>query len=286
MCKSVCLLLLVLCAPPIAAQHFVGLGDDCPEICFTPSTLTIRVGESVTFYVYCTNFFHGPHNVVADDGSFRCARGCDGEGGDGTPVGCTIDASFTRTFSSPGVVKFHDEMSSATGTIVVSPGPAGSVVEFFNPELGHYFVTADPIEQAYVDTGALGHWERTGETFKSGGSTAVCRFGGNAAWNSATGRPWGPNSHFYTADTVECAGLKSLFDPGKPSWNFESYDFTTTPAGDDGCAQNLSPVYRAYNDGFAHGRDSNHRITANATAYQAMLAAGWIGEGIAMCAPR
>jgi len=36
-------------------------------------------------------------------------------------------------------------------------------------------------------------------------------------------------------------------------------------------------------DGFAHGRDSNHRITANATAYQATLTAGWIGEGVVMC---
>ena len=63
----------------------------------------------------------GLHNVVADDGSFRCARGCDGdgEGGDGTPVDYHQGFGFTRRFSNPGRVAFHDEVSKAAGEIVV-----------------------------------------------------------------------------------------------------------------------------------------------------------------------
>ena len=48
----------------------------------------------------------------------------------------------------------------------------------------------------------------------------------------------------------------------------------------------MSAVYRAYNDGFAKGIDSNHRITANKAAYDEQVAKGWKGEGIVMCAPQ
>src|SRR5262245_26925641 len=90
--------LLFLCASSsFATSYQVGIGDYCdlgqaypssvppyngfPGACFWPSTLTINVGDRVYFYQYADTFFTGPHNVVADDGSFRCARGCDGEGG-------------------------------------------------------------------------------------------------------------------------------------------------------------------------------------------------------------
>ncbi len=44
------------------------------------------------------------------------------------------------------------------------------------------------------------------------------------------------------------------------------------------------PVYRAYNNGFTGGIDSNHRITANQQVYQTQIAKGWNGEGVVMCA--
>lgn len=119
-----------------ATTYRVGIGDDCDIgvlACFSPSRLTISVGDSVEFYNYADSVFTGSHNVVADDGSFRCARGCDGEGGDGTPVsdsicnGMTcvfnpIRLNFVRTFSVPGAVGYHDEVSKAAGTIIVN-GP-------------------------------------------------------------------------------------------------------------------------------------------------------------------
>ena len=101
-----------------------------------------------------------------------------------------------------------------------------------------------------------------------------------------TGTFYGPNSHFYTASADECAQLKSLFVPNAKAWKFESNDFITTPAIAGKCPPTLTPIYRAYNNGFSRGIDSNHRITADVTAYQAQVAAGWTGEGIVMCAPR
>jgi hypothetical protein len=45
--------------------------------------------------------------------------GCDGEGGDGTPLEVWSRWHFTRTFDKPGIVRFHDEVSGAKGTLIV-----------------------------------------------------------------------------------------------------------------------------------------------------------------------
>jgi len=165
---------------------------------------------------------------------------------------------------------------------VVAPTIASiQVVEFYNTILDNYFITADPTEAAVVDSGGAGAgWSRTGNTFKSGGTVPVCRFYGSIA-------P-GPNSHFYTADATECDSLKQL-QAGTPAtqkrWNFESLDFLTTVAVGGTCPSGRVPVYRAYNNGFARGVDSNHRITGSLTAIQQAVSRGWTNEGVAMCAP-
>lgn len=157
-----------------------------------------------------------------------------------------------------------------------------NVVEFHNTVLDHYFVTANASEQAAIDAGSAGPgWERTGGAFLSGGPTQVCRFYGSPNI--------GPNSHFYTADPAECGSLKQI-EKNTPSpplqrWNFESLEFTTTPAVNRSCASGFVPVYRAYNNGFARGIDSNHRITSSKAAIAELVAKGWIDEGIVMCAP-
>jgi cytochrome c553 len=164
--------------------------------------------------------------------------------------------------------------------------PLPIVVEYYDPDLDNYFITADAGEQAFVDSGAVGRWLRTGNAFRSGGTTLVCRFYGNEATNPATGKIYGPNSHFYTAGQSECDGLKAAYNAGAPSWKFESLDFGTEQLAGAACAAGTVPVYRAYNNGAARGMDSNHRITTNRTAIEQVAARGWIDEGIAMCAPQ
>ena len=171
---------------------------------------------------------------------------------------------------------------STAGTAVAV---TGTVVEYYNPDLKNYFITSDPAEQAAVDSGAAGRWQRTGNTFAAGGPNKVCRFYGNSLVNPATGAFFGPNSHFYTADPGECEGLKAQYTPTAKSWKFESNDFLTTIAINGACAAGLVPVYRAYNNGFTKGIDSNHRITTNLADYQGTVAARYSGEGIVMCAP-
>ena len=162
----------------------------------------------------------------------------------------------------------------------VGSATSGGVVEFYNAKLDNYFITADASEAAAIDNGSAGAgWSRTGNTFKSGGSTAVCRFYGSLS-------P-GPNSHFYTADPGECGALKALqasTPATQPRWNFESNDFLTTVPVNGTCSAGTTPVYRAYNNGSARGVDSNHRINS-LTAIQQVVARGWSNEGVVMCAP-
>ena len=163
-----------------------------------------------------------------------------------------------------------------SGALVSMP-----VVEFYNTNLDHYFITADASEAAAIDGGSAGPgWIRTGNSFKSGGSTPVCRFYGSQV-------P-GPNSHFYTSAGAECDGLKQLqatTPATQKRWNFESLDFVSTPPTNGICPTGTAPVYRAYNNVFARGVDSNHRLSSSEAAIQDVVMRGWINEGVVMCAP-
>jgi hypothetical protein len=151
---------------------------------------------------------------------------------------------------------------------------SATVVEFYNPDLDNYFITADPGEQTFVDSGGVGNWQRTGNSFPTGGPALACRFYGS---------PFGPNSHFYTADAGECNYLKSIYNPAVASWKFESNDFQIMSASGGACPAGRFPVYRAYNKGSTRGVDSNHRITNNLAAIQEAVGRGWNNEGVVMC---
>src|SRR5262249_41064148 len=121
---------------------------------------------------------------------------------------------------------------------------AGSVVEFYNTILDNFFITADPNEQTAVANGAAGPgWSATGNFFRAGGLSLVCRFYGSIS-------P-GPNSHFYTIDPAECQALKDLqasTPASQKRWNFESNDFASAAPAGGACPAGLVPVYRAYNE--------------------------------------
>jgi hypothetical protein len=169
---------------------------------------------------------------------------------------------------------------SPSGVYVLWSGD--SVVEFYNSILNHFFITATAAEQAAIINGSAGPgWSMTGNAFGAGGIAQVCRFYGSVV-------P-GPNSHFYTIDPDECQQLKDIqaqTPASQKRWNFESNDFASTKPTGGSCPAGTVAVYRAYNNGFSLGIDSNHRITPNRIAYLQQAAQGWIGEGIVMCAPK
>ncbi|MFO1325455.1 MAG: DUF1800 family protein [Burkholderiales bacterium] len=152
----------------------------------------------------------------------------------------------------------------------------GTAVEFYNPALRHYFITAHPEEAAALDAGTnVKGWTRTGGQFTvftdpAPGLQAVCRFFGTPGK--------GPNSHFYTADAAECAKVRTL-----PAWTFEEIAFYIPTTSNGDCGSNW-PVYRSYyTDNIS---DANHRFTVDLTAHVHMKdRRGDILEGIVMCAP-
>jgi len=130
--RVVAVLLLFATSDAWATQWFVQLGG--ASLAFSPQFLTIAPGDTVTFYNV-----GGYHNVVADDGSFRCAHGCDGDGSGGS--GNATDSLWIATvaFPTPGTIGYFCEPhgspgSGMFGTIMVqapiistTPAPAGGV---------------------------------------------------------------------------------------------------------------------------------------------------------------
>jgi streptogramin lyase len=164
------------------------------------------------------------------------------------------------------------------------------VIEYYNAGLGHYFITAEPLEAAAIVQGsAASGWMRTGQSWKGwltgpvSGAAQVCRFYGSSEIDPATGARRGPNSHFYTLPPDLCAAVKAeagwVYEPAGTFWKLPA-----ASAGADGCPAGAQPVYRAYNNRYAEN-DSNHRYMVDPSLYASMIAAGWSGEGAVMCAP-
>src|SRR5438445_2772895 len=122
-----------------ADDHVVSVGGGSDS--FSPSTLTINTGDTVTF-----TLVSGSHNVVSDTGLFRCANGCDASGGSGAPASNAW--SVTLPFPNAGSVGYYCEPHGNPGvgmhgTIRVN-APAFSITPgisgfWFNSTLGGAF---------------------------------------------------------------------------------------------------------------------------------------------------
>jgi len=105
------------------ANAVVNVGGSAGNA-FSPQIVTVNVGDSVTFINK-----GGFHNVVADDGAFRCARGCDGDGRGGNGAASSSNWIATVTMTQAGTVGYFCEIhgmpgSGMAGTIIVQGGSA------------------------------------------------------------------------------------------------------------------------------------------------------------------
>lgn len=101
-------LLSLLAAPLQATTWIVQAGGS--QLAYNPKFLTIQPGDSVRFAS-----LGGYHNVVADDGSFRCARGCDGDGNGGNGSATSQIWTATVTFPNAGEFGYFCEPHGAPG---------------------------------------------------------------------------------------------------------------------------------------------------------------------------
>ncbi|HVF64320.1 MAG TPA: hypothetical protein VNE58_10025 [Casimicrobiaceae bacterium] len=151
--------------------------------------------------------------------------------------------------------------------------PAGKVraIEYYHAGFDHYFLTTIDDEVTKLDNGTFVGWARTGESLNldstaAAGTVTVCRF------FSATFAP--KSSHFYTPFTSECDTVKA-----DPVWTFEGDVFRVAlPDSAGACAAGRIAVYRLYNNGMSGA--PNHRYTTSLNIRTAMIARGWIPEGL------
>ncbi len=156
--------------------------------------------------------------------------------------------------------------------------PTANVIEYYNASLNHFFLTTYPDEAAMLDQGVLVNgWARTGVTWSawanagdSATAVPVCRFFGTPGN--------GPNSHFYTADTNECALVRQ-----DPKWTFEAIAFYIDVPQSGACQAGTTPVYRSFYPG-ADISQSNHRFLPDMTMFEHMAGSS-ILEGPVMCSP-
>jgi hypothetical protein len=159
--------------------------------------------------------------------------------------------------------------------------------EFYNAATKHYFITTSLTEAAGIDGGAAGEgWSRTGGGFTVyslptdglGDTVPVCRFYAR-----------GSNSHFFTANKLECADLRFTEDLQRQrssavfqGWEFEGVAFYAVATRAGFCPAGRAPVYRFYNQRGTQN-DSNHRFTTDVAEGLALAKLGWKDEGIAFC---
>lgn len=144
-------------------------------------------------------------------------------------------------------------------------------IEYRHAGFDHYFTTALPVEIAALDGGVFEGWARTGESFAvlpvgTFGARDVCRY------FSVGFAP--RSSHFYSPFPEECALLAS-----GTTWIEEGIVHAIWPAREQGaCNAQEVPLFRLYNAG--KGGAPNHRYTTSSSTRTAMVAQGWIAEGI------
>jgi len=151
------------------------------------------------------------------------------------------------------------------------------VVEYYNADLDHYFMTADPRERNVLDGGAIPGWTQTGNFYtafapgtNSPDLSPVCRLYGLPQA--------GINSHFFSANPSDCT---FALETWPNSWELETADaFRAEPLPPTGfCPPNLYTVTRMYNN----KPDVNHRYVTLENTIWAMKARGWIEEGPVWC---
>ncbi len=161
-----------------------------------------------------------------------------------------------------------------------SPNGSVAAVEFYHAGLDHYFMTASPVEINDLDTGVHTGWVRTGLRFLVYPDAAHVPAGSNASPVCRFYLPpnvLGPgigDSHFYSADPIECQQVAAGF----PSWILESSNvfYVELPDRTTGaCPANTHPLWR-----FFHPVRTNHRYTAEIGVRDDLRAdPNWIREG-------
>lgn len=157
--------LFLSCTAASAANHNIDISGNS----FSPSELTVQVGDTVTF----RNLSGGVHNAVSDPGaanSFRCANGCDATGGNGAPSAANWTAVVT--IANPGVSPYHCAIHGGTGGV----GMSGTIIAEGSAPAGPHVAVDDLVRllvnSPAVDVDVLAN-DRFDDALLAGGSLTI-----------------------------------------------------------------------------------------------------------------
>ena len=219
--------------------------------------------------------------AVALDSTGRPLSGGATEGR-GAPLPAVVDDLQRVVRVSPPDIGAH-QVTAAAGVRVMS--------EFRHGELDYYFITARDDEKLLLDS--VNGWQRTGAEFKVHASVQTGLHGIARYYFDQVARGGQRGSHFYTAIAAEKDALAAL-NPGNaraPRVPFaEGEDgyvpLPTVNGSVASCGAGYWPIYRAFRGPARFADDANHRFTTDARLHERLVAAGWDGEGVKLCALR
>lgn len=247
---------------------------ESPEA-YEPFTIEFRISEEV-----CCAFEHNSINIDLQDHSITLEyvgttlTFIGAESSLVTEIQGLPPGSYTITTLVHVVGGETEGPLYTTEFTVAETSPPQIAHTLFHPGINHYFVTAGEGELAQVledgwYTSDRGFYVWSADSDAPAAAQPVCRF-----YSALV------NSHFYTGREKECAKLQEE-DHG---WEYEGVAFLALMPTGGACPAGTDPVWRLYNNRFQH-LDSNHRFVASSETYHTMIAAGWIGEGVAFCSP-
>jgi len=169
------------------------------------------------------------------------------------------------------------------------PNTPKTLTEYVYTPLNYYFLTSRDNEKAILDAAA--GWSRTGQSFSSLTFADPASRGINRYYFDQIAKNQTRGSHFYTLVDSEKTALAALnpnnqASPRLPYFEgVDSYAYLPIIEGiGGGCAAGQVPVYRAFRGQTRFPDDPNHRFTTSLTLYNQLVAQGWDGEGVKLCA--
>lgn len=266
--------------------YSVDIDDASPQLQGPPvifSTVVVGSGNQIEIdVIVATSAASFPGYQIAEPFSYDNTFGFFGP----LPVGAYSVSSTVNSYDpQTGMIQPACPPKMTTLTVTPEPGPTANalVVEFYNSQLDHYFLTQFGPEISSLDAGTK--WKRTGQSFlaylpgqSDGRGRPVARYYGLPTA--------GLDSHFFTWNYTERNAVEN--GPFSGAWELETYDAfeTEIPDWPSGlCPPNTIPVYRLWNA----RPDSDHRYTTDVSIKQAMISQGYVPEGygpdaVVMCA--
>ena len=179
------------------------------------------------------------------------------------------------------------------GTLSYAAEPDTQVIEFYHPELKHYFITASASDARIVDSGGAGPgWVRTSRSFGAWSSRDVAPVEARMVYRFYSASA---NSHVYVASDDDLRLLNGLEAKERAQiagtnkillgWGLEGEAFLTVLPVNGQCPAATQAITRIYNNGFVSGEGSNHRYVADTSLTASMEDRAWKAEGTVFCAP-